>query len=656
MQLQVDFQRAFDSVEHKFLYRTLECMGFSSYIIKLIKIAFHGCFSYININGYLSPPVYLCRGLHQGSPLSPVLFLLVAQVFTKRLEINNDVQGMTINGVDLLLSLYADDTDMFLSATFSCISAVILELDTFGRASGCKANIDKTKCIPLGKSRSNISLITQLKANYSPNFVTDDFVALGIQFNNSQTAGQIAELNYTTKLEKAINKVKFWMSRDLTIYGRVTLIKSIIMSQFVYLIIPLLRPKKDIIGRINKLVFNFLWGGKPDKIKRDVVTQPLNLGGINMLYPIDFIDSLKLKLIQKIFDPEFKHHWKDIIRMQFICPEQAYISFENNLVDSKYGFTKDLCNCYQEWKSKVAMNDGKCINHCIWGNRDFLDLSSKHWKTKLIEYQLVHLSDFINEDGTIMTYRDFCINTLSGSWQVISATEYVNIRMAIRRFHTPSQSTRNVSNIDDEICLRFFTQTTQRQLRGRRIREKGVKLQKPEELPALKAWGQNMELENINWKAVFNNLYSKFTNNFKLIQFQYKLLMRVSTCRYSRFKMKIDRESSFCYHCKDEEETLYHIYLACPMSLLLRSRVSRYIKDNIDEHYEDQCDLKYLTCGYDNRVINYMLAVTKYYLSHTYQWQKEISWAAFKNFVLLLLVGENKDMAGVIAGTLVGTG
>ncbi len=82
--LQVDFEKAFDSVQHSFLFKTLKCMGFGDYLIKLVKIAFRGCVSYVNINGFLSPPVYLGRGLHQGSPLSPILFLLVAQVFTKK--------------------------------------------------------------------------------------------------------------------------------------------------------------------------------------------------------------------------------------------------------------------------------------------------------------------------------------------------------------------------------------------------------------------------------------------------------------------------------------------------------------------------------------------------------------------------------------------
>ena len=60
--LPVDFQRAVDSVEHSFLYRVLENLGFGDYLIRLVKVAFHGFMSYINVNGHLSPPVYFGRG------------------------------------------------------------------------------------------------------------------------------------------------------------------------------------------------------------------------------------------------------------------------------------------------------------------------------------------------------------------------------------------------------------------------------------------------------------------------------------------------------------------------------------------------------------------------------------------------------------------
>ena len=78
--LQVDFEKAFDSVDHQFLFKTMESMGFGTYLINLVKLALRGCMSFLNINGHLSTQVVLGKGLHQGSPLSSILFLLIAQV------------------------------------------------------------------------------------------------------------------------------------------------------------------------------------------------------------------------------------------------------------------------------------------------------------------------------------------------------------------------------------------------------------------------------------------------------------------------------------------------------------------------------------------------------------------------------------------------
>ena len=99
-------------------------MGIGDCVIKLIKVAFTGCMSYVNINGYLSKPIYLMRGLHQGSPLSPIL-LMIAQVFSNKLKISHDITGFAIQGIDILLSLSADDTDIFLQATSQAVEAVI---------------------------------------------------------------------------------------------------------------------------------------------------------------------------------------------------------------------------------------------------------------------------------------------------------------------------------------------------------------------------------------------------------------------------------------------------------------------------------------------------------------------------------------------------
>ena len=166
--LQVDYEKAFDSVEHNFLFKFMEKFGFGNYIIKLVKIAFFGCMSFANINGHLSSPIYIFRGLHQGSPLSTILFLLVAQMGSCRCDSRQDISGIRVQGIDIFLSLFADDTDIFTQASIQCIDAIVQELSEFGVHSGCKTNVSKTSCIPLGRlgiippcwiSRINLVLI-----------------------------------------------------------------------------------------------------------------------------------------------------------------------------------------------------------------------------------------------------------------------------------------------------------------------------------------------------------------------------------------------------------------------------------------------------------------------------------------------------------------
>ncbi len=329
--MQVDFERAFDSVEHKFLFKTLEALGFGNYLIKLVKVAFLGCFSYANVNGYLSSPIYLLKGLHQGSPLSPILFILVAQIFSNKLQLNPNIKGIKVGEVDILLSLFADDTDIFLEASASCVAAIVRELGDFGAHSGCKANISKTKCVPLGAARDNLELLDNLIMNYGNDFVHNSFTALGVNFKNDWSIADIVKHNWQSKLEKVQSWVSIWNKRDLTIFGKCTIIKSLLFSQFTYIVVPLPRPDHSIIKKVNTIIFHFLWGCKRDKIKREVIARPKDEGGLGLFDLEDFILGLKNTLLTKLTNANFDHDWKSIMTNQLQHPNNVLISIENSL-------------------------------------------------------------------------------------------------------------------------------------------------------------------------------------------------------------------------------------------------------------------------------------------------------------------------------------
>ena len=92
----------------------------------------------------------------------------------------------------------------------------------------------------------------------------------------------------------------------------------------------------------------------------------------------------------------------------------------------------------------------------------------------------------------------------------------------------------------------------------------------PNLLPVLKEWSRDLDKNDIDWCRVLNNIFTGITNNYKLIQFQYKLLMRISTCKYMRYKLHITRDSDQCSLCNSALET-WHIYL----SIVLIQKFSR---------------------------------------------------------------------------------
>ena len=88
-------------------------------------------------------------------------------------------------------------------------------------------------------------------------------------------------MNFNLKLRKLQTNLDMWKARDLTLFGRVLIIKSLGLSQLVYSASNLSVPK-EIIPIIKMKLFNFLWKNKRDKIKRARLYQEREKGGICM--------------------------------------------------------------------------------------------------------------------------------------------------------------------------------------------------------------------------------------------------------------------------------------------------------------------------------------------------------------------------------------
>ena len=112
--MMIDFEKAFDSLEWAFLFRTLEEMNFSESFINWVKLFYNNIESCIANYGTASSYFKLSRGVRQGDPLSPYLFILCVEVMSSNISHDKSIRGIRIKDTDIKILQYADDTTVIL--------------------------------------------------------------------------------------------------------------------------------------------------------------------------------------------------------------------------------------------------------------------------------------------------------------------------------------------------------------------------------------------------------------------------------------------------------------------------------------------------------------------------------------------------------------
>ena len=110
-------------------------------------------------------------------------------------------------------------------------------------------------------------------------------------------------------MEKIRKILSCWKYRRLSLLGRMTVLKSLVASQLVYLLSSL-PSNYSVINEINTLFYQFLWNGKGDDIKRKIMINDYCEGGLKMIDLISFNKSLKTSWIQRYLDSTNNGKWK----------------------------------------------------------------------------------------------------------------------------------------------------------------------------------------------------------------------------------------------------------------------------------------------------------------------------------------------------------
>ncbi len=109
----LDFYKAFDTLEHNFIYQCLEKFGFGKKNCSAIKTLYMNGSSSVILKNGTTRRFELLRGIRQGCPISPYLFLLAAQILCSHIKASS-LKGVTIAEREVIISQLADDTTLFI--------------------------------------------------------------------------------------------------------------------------------------------------------------------------------------------------------------------------------------------------------------------------------------------------------------------------------------------------------------------------------------------------------------------------------------------------------------------------------------------------------------------------------------------------------------
>ena len=133
----------------------MAAFGIGTSFIDWMKMIYSNAYTTIKVNGYLTDPILLTRGLRQGCPLSPSLYVLIIEIFALQLRSNTNIVGFTIGGERIVSAHYADDATIVIKQN-QCFKKVIKEIQDYEEASGAKINHTKTTGLWLGSWKDRI--------------------------------------------------------------------------------------------------------------------------------------------------------------------------------------------------------------------------------------------------------------------------------------------------------------------------------------------------------------------------------------------------------------------------------------------------------------------------------------------------------------------
>jgi mannosylglycoprotein endo-beta-mannosidase len=270
MVLKLDLEKAYDKLEWPFILETLQVLKIPDHLCSLIAHCISSSSMRLNWNGKKTNTFNSSRGLRQGDPISPYLFVLAIERLSHKIQdlvVAGTWKGLKFGrGSGPIVSHINFADDLVLVAEASPSQAILIRevLDEFCLHSGQKVNLNKSKVF------FSKNITRNLAESLSDILDIEETKDLGFYLGAPMLHQRISKQSFSFLIEKMKKKLAGWKASSLSFAGRVTLAQSSLANIPGYVMQTCNIPV-SICDEAEKICRNFIWGSTVDQKKCHLV-------------------------------------------------------------------------------------------------------------------------------------------------------------------------------------------------------------------------------------------------------------------------------------------------------------------------------------------------------------------------------------------------
>jgi hypothetical protein len=589
----VDMAKAFDTLSHGFMLEVFRFLNFGPNLIRWLRLYGENRKACIILdNNELSESFALERCRAQGDNISPNTFNFADQILIWKIELDPNVAGVWQN-FRIPIEINANDTSFFAceanretnknesmaddNTTLALLTTENLGelrriLDEFGNISGLRCNYDKTCILKVGQ---------QPAANINTHgFIFSDVITLlGMEVKRElSNQDEIFEKIH----EKILGIARFWDLFKLSLPGRISIVKTLMLPQLNYLG-SILSPSPNLLSSIQDTVDNF--AKKNLRVASDRLYLPASHGGLGLIHLQTYLDAQKCSWISRA-SKKCIDNWRYDLKK--LSPNEDISKIRLSDVDkTQHPIIFNLVSAFTKLIENHAKVNGNYKLAYIFENGAFRFGENE----RLLDKSFFGAGFYTRYKNVIRNLR-FCdcfegqnFKTVEQFAQMglpLSMNNWLCLRGALNKAKKNYKKPDPVLENKCEPLLNFLLKIK----RGsKKIREvltaDAINQSKPVDLLIVESFARitNTTVPDDTVLKTVLGLWNKvyFTNDFREFLFKQRNNTLGIGARVAHFDENVDDRCTFCrilYPAVQTREEFLHLFRTCPITLgLLRNTV-----------------------------------------------------------------------------------